>query len=153
MAAYAFVTTWSIRAPLDPVWNAIFHSERWPAWWIGLKRVDELAPGDATGVGCVRRFTWQGQLPYTLRVTMHVIRVEPMAVVESLASGELCGRGVWRFSAGREETTVRYEWDVSTTKRWMNRLAPIARPLFRWNHDVVMRGGERGLRRLLEPTP
>jgi hypothetical protein len=38
---------------------------------------------------------------------------------------------------------------VKTTEWWMNLLAPIARPLFAWNHDVVMRQGGEGLARLL----
>jgi hypothetical protein len=38
---------------------------------------------------------------------------------------------------------VLYEWNVATTKPWMNLIAPIARPVFQWNHDWVMsRGGE-----------
>ena len=28
----------------------------------------------------------------------------------------------------------------------MNVLAPLARPIFEWNHDYVMRAGRRGLR-------
>jgi hypothetical protein len=31
----------------------------------------------------------------------------------------------------------------------MNRLAPLARPVFGWNHDVVMRWGGEGLARRL----
>jgi hypothetical protein len=31
----------------------------------------------------------------------------------------------------------------------MNLLAPLARPVFAWNHDVVMRWGGEGLARLL----
>lgn len=31
----------------------------------------------------------------------------------------------------------------------MNLLAPVARPLFAWNHDVVMTWGGEGLARLL----
>jgi hypothetical protein len=31
----------------------------------------------------------------------------------------------------------------------MNRLAPVARPLFAWNHDIVMRQGAEGLSQLL----
>ena len=31
----------------------------------------------------------------------------------------------------------------------MNLLAPIARPIFAWNHDHVMRNGAEGLARLL----
>jgi hypothetical protein len=42
-------------------------------------------------------------------------------------------------------TTVRYEWRVRTTKRWMNLAAPLLAPLFAWNHDQVMCAGGRGL--------
>jgi hypothetical protein len=31
----------------------------------------------------------------------------------------------------------------------MNLLAPVARPIFRWNHNVVMHQGGRGLAALL----
>ena len=42
-------------------------------------------------------------------------------------------------------TAVTYEWNVSTTKTWMNLLAPVARPVFAYNHDMVMRWGGEGL--------
>ena len=35
--------------------------------------------------------------------------------------------------------------NVRTPRVWMNRLAPIARPLFAANHDAVMRQGGTGL--------
>ncbi len=38
-----------------------------------------------------------------------------------------------------------YSWEVSTTRRWMNRIAPLARPAFAFNHDYVMRQGAHGL--------
>jgi len=31
----------------------------------------------------------------------------------------------------------------------MNMLSPLARPLFKWNHDVVMSWGAEGLRKRL----
>ena len=46
-------------------------------------------------------------------------------------------------------TAVVYDWQVATTKRWMNLLSPIARPVFEYNHDVVMRWGGEGLARRL----
>jgi hypothetical protein len=46
-------------------------------------------------------------------------------------------------------TIVRYDWNVETTKRWMNLLTPIARPLFEWNHNVVMNWGAEGLAKRL----
>ena len=42
-----------------------------------------------------------------------------------------------------------YEWNVATTKPWMNLLAPIARPAFEWNHDWVMSHGGTGIAELL----
>ena len=150
---YAFTTHWHIGAPLGTVWESILHSEQWPRWWPGLQRVLELRPGDDRHVGCVRRFVWKGRLPYTLTVEMAITRVEPPTLLESEASGELVGRGVWRLSPSAEGTAVRYDWRVATTTRWMNWLAPVARPVFRWNHDVVMRNGECGLKRLLEGRP
>ena len=47
-------------------------------------------------------------------------------------------------------TAVTYEWNVRTTKAWMNLLAPVARPVFAYNHDVVMRWGGEGLARRLD---
>jgi hypothetical protein len=46
-------------------------------------------------------------------------------------------------------TAVLYEWDVRTTRAWMNALAPVARPLFTRSHDRVMRQGGEGLARRL----
>ena len=52
-------------------------------------------------------------------------------------------------SSATRETTVTYEWNVRTTKPWMNVAAPLARPIFRWNHNVVMHQGGEGLAALL----
>ncbi len=63
--------------------------------------------------------------------------------------GELAGTGRWRLFEQDGVTAVTYEWNVATTKRWMNLLAPIARPVFAWNHDWVMARGGEGLARRL----
>jgi hypothetical protein len=66
-------------------------------------------------------------------------------LLEGMATGELQGRGLWQLSTDGDETIVRYDWSVETTKSWMNLLSPIARPLFEWNHNVVMSWGAQGL--------
>ena len=38
---------------------------------------------------------------------------------------------------------------MHTTKPWMNAVAPIAAPVFRWNHHQVMRWGGEGIARHL----
>ena len=69
--------------------------------------------------------------------------------MEGRAHGELDGTGRWRLWEQDGLTAVTYEWNVETTKRWMNALAPVARPVFAWNHDWVMTRGGEGLARRL----
>ena len=145
MKPYKFVTIWRVEAPIERVWNEIYHSGEWPTWWKGVESVLEVRKGDERGVGSVRRYTWKSKLPYRLSFDMETIRVEPPTLLEGIASGELQGRGLWQLSANGGETIVRYDWSVDTTKRWMNLVSPIARPLFEWNHNVVMNWGAAGL--------
>ena len=149
MADYSFVTLWQFRSPLAPVWEMVYRSEDWPAWWRGVERVERLEPGDAGGVGALRRYTWKSRLPYRLAFEMRLTRVEPQSIIEGEAVGELTGHGLWRFAEDGGVTRVRYDWNVRTTKPWMNLLAPVARPLFKWNHDVVMNWGAEGVARRL----
>lgn len=150
MSNYEFVTIWNIDAPLELVWEQIKRSENWHKWWKGVIRVVELKEGDADGLGSIRRSTWKSLLPYTLEFDSEIVRIEPMKLIEARAFGELNGRGLWQLEEiddGR--TRVRYDWVVKTTKTWMNILAPVARPFFRWNHDTIMRWGEEGLKQRL----
>ncbi|ABO53804.1 SRPBCC family protein [Burkholderia vietnamiensis] len=152
MAEYRFSTTWRVDAPLAAVWDAIYQVDRWPEWWKGAVRTVELEPGDARGVGALQRYTWKGALPYRLTFDMRVLRVERPRVLAGRASGAIEGDGRWSFRGDGARTVVRYDWHIRTREPWMNWLAPVARPLFTWNHDVVMREGARGLARLLGTT-
>jgi hypothetical protein len=117
--------------------------------------VVELAPGTEDGVGQLSRYTWRSKLPYELEFEMRTTRVAQPVLLEGEATGELAGTGRWRLleqdgpSTGAPVTVVTYEWNVATTKPWMNLLAPVARPVFAWNHDWVMGNGGEGLARLL----
>jgi len=146
---YHLTSLWRFDAPLDVVWDAIFDTEAWPDWWNGAECIVTLERGDASGLGTRQRYTWKSVLPYRLTFVARVTRIEPLLLLEGQVEGDLEGRGCWRF--GREDgfTTVRYEWQVRTTRLWMNLLAPLARPLFRWNHDALMRAGRIGLARHL----
>ena len=149
MAQYEFTTIWRVRAPQDKVWDLIFNSDRWPNWWRGVEKVEKVHDGDANHVGAVYRYTWKSKLPYRLIFDMQTMRVEPRSIIEGRAIGELQGTGLWTLTHDHGITTVRYDWKVETTKAWMNLLAPIARPFFSWNHDVVMGWGGEGLARTL----
>jgi polyketide cyclase/dehydrase/lipid transport protein len=153
MKEYTLVTRWRLAAPIDRVWGAIYAVEAWPRWWRYVQSVVELSKGDANGVGAVRRFTWSSALPYRLSFEMRVTVVEPPTRMEGIALGELSGTGCWHLAADGGTTRVRYDWTVTTTKPWMNLLAPVMRPVFRWNHGQVMAEGARGLARHLGVEP
>src|SRR5919108_1876871 len=149
MTQYRFLTTWCLDAPIGPVFEAIDDAARWPEWWKGVTRADLLEPGGDDGVGRLWRLTWRSRLLYDLTFESRVTLREPPYALEGTATGELIGTGRWRLFEG-QGTAVVYEWNVRTARAWMNRLAPIARPVFAWNHDAVMREGAAGLSRLLD---
>jgi uncharacterized protein YndB with AHSA1/START domain len=175
VSEYSFLTTWCLEASIEPVWDAIHDSERWPQWWRGVEKVVEIEPAGENDTGQVAEYTWKSRLPYELRFLMRSTRSERPHLLEGEASGELAGTGRWRLfeapfarealpgwgrapnlTSGRARTpgdvratAVLYEWDVRTTRAWMHLLAPVARPIFAWNHDHVMRNGAEGLSRLL----
>lgn len=146
MARYHFVTRLRVGADRQQVWEAILDPVVWPSWWRWLKRVELLERGDADRVGARYRLIFGTALPYSLSFETTTARVSAPALLEVRASGELAGRGLWQLlDAPGASTDVTYTWLVETTKRWMNVVAPLARPLFSWNHDVLMRDFGRGL--------
>ena len=146
---YRFITVWNIEAPIEEVCEAIYHSLNWPQWWRNVVSVEEIARGDARGIGSVRRYTWRGRLPYRLTFDIRVTHTEPLTAIEGIASGDVVGHGRWSFTSDGTVTTVRYEWQVHTTPVWMNLLALFARPFVKWNHDAVMQQGGVALARML----
>ncbi|MGI8552154.1 MAG: SRPBCC family protein [Dehalococcoidia bacterium] len=157
MTQYSFRTTWRFQAPIEQVWAAIRNYEAWPSWWDAVVEARQLAPSDADGRGEVVRFGFRTRLFYHIRFILTVTDAQPPSELTGQATGQLSGTGRWRLREDAGGTVVRYAWDVSTTRRWMNLLGPIARPAFNWNHDWVMERGYVGLSRLIadqaEQTP
>jgi hypothetical protein len=114
-----------------------------------VRRVATLDRGDAERVGSRYRIAWRSRIPYDLEFDFTVRRLESPRLMEGDAAGELAGTGCWRLFEQDGVTAVIYDWDVRTAKRWMNLAAPLARPVFEYNHDLVMRWGGEGLARRL----
>ena len=95
------------------------------------------------------RIAWRSRIPYDLEFEFTVHDMDEPCSMSGEADGELTGSGQWRLFEQDGVTAVTYEWNVHTTKPWMNVLAPVARPIFEYNHNVVMRWGGEGLARRL----
>jgi uncharacterized protein YndB with AHSA1/START domain len=149
---YYFTTRWFFRAPIERVFAELDAVEQWPDWWRGVVSVQVLSQGGPGRLGARTRNVWRSVLPYALTFDAEIVARQPPNTIAVVASGELVGHGRWELTSEAGGTRVVYHWQVATTRAWMNLLAPIARPFFKWNHDVVMRWGGQALARRLGTT-
>ena len=154
MAYYEFATIWRLDAPIDRIYRLIDNPADWPRWWPSVLDVRKLGRAGPEGVGEVYAATMKGRLPYALTFQARSTLREPPNRLELSATGELEGTGTWVLTEANGRTTVRYDWRVRTTRRWMNVFArlPFADAIFRLNHHAVMRRGLAGIRRELGAT-
>lgn len=152
MADYRFNTTWRVQASLQDAWTVLFDAESWPAWWPSVQQVDQLAVGSPDGLGRRLRYRFSTRLPYTLSFEAELVEVlRPTRLVAS-AEGELDGTWTCELVQDGDSVVVRHDWAVKTTQPWMNVLAPVARPVFAWNHASLMREGGKGFGAMLGTT-
>ena len=133
---YHFTTHWNIQASPDAIYEVLKDGERYQDWWkpaylrtekVGEKKVRALV---------------RALLPYTLEFTTELIRDEPPRELELRSTGELEGRGLWVLKPNGGSTDVYFYWDVRTHKPLLRWLSFLLKPLFKKNHDWVMRQGE-----------
>lgn len=153
MKEYTFITTWNLKnASLDAAWNVIKAVDEWPQWWKGVKSVQTIREGDSQGIGKISLFVFKSALPYELTFRSELLQLKKHELMIGKAHGELEGTGIWTFAQQEDIIRIVYVWNVKTTQAWMNFLAPLLRPAFKWNHDVVMRWGLQGLAKRLQAT-
>jgi uncharacterized protein YndB with AHSA1/START domain len=149
VSGYSFLTIWLVDAPRQAVWDVLADVEAWPGWWPAVERAEELEAGDAQRVGSRYRVRWRAPIGYALEFDFTVDESDNPRRMAGRATGELEGTGVWQLFEEGGTTAVTYDWEVRATRRWMNALGPLPRPLFRWSHDRVMAGGGEALKRLV----
>ncbi len=147
---YNFTTQWVLKATITEVWSIMTASEQWPEWWKGVISVTELAKGDEKGLGSIRRYTLTSPMYYELSFDLLLTERKEFQLLEGKVSGKLEGTGIWTFSQRNDICYITCYWKVKTNVRWMNVLAPLLAPLFRYNHKIVMISGAKGLARKLE---
>lgn len=145
-AAFEFVSRWELSADRDAVWNALVDFQQWPVWWPGLEKVIETIHGDASGIGQKATAVWRGPVGYSLNMSIEAVERAYPDYLRGVATGDVVGEGVWRLDTVEGEwTSISFDWQVRANRRWMEFLAPVARPLFVSSHDHVMKEGAEGL--------
>ncbi|MCW2497794.1 SRPBCC family protein [Jatrophihabitans sp.] len=143
MGNYVFRSTWHLDASPEAVYTALADVERYPLWWPQIRagrRLDE-ASGE---------ITCRSLLPYDLTFVATRVVEDPVGhVLRATMAGDLNGTSEWRVSRAAGRTEAVFDEDVTVGNSMVRRAGFAARPALRFNHDLMMRAGERGLRRYL----
>jgi uncharacterized protein YndB with AHSA1/START domain len=147
LRGYYFCERWFVAAPIEDVWTAIRDVEGYPRWWNEFLEVKRL--NNVEGVGSRVSVHAKAALPYHMYFTLEAIMEDRPRAAVSKVSGDLNGEMRWRLESAGGGTRLVFDEAVRTGKPLLNALAPLFKPLFAWNHKVMMTSGERGLRRYL----
>mgnify|MGYP000204838837 CR=1 FL=1 len=144
---YHFVTQWRLQATAEEVNAVLGDALGLPRWWPAVYLdVQEIAPGDANGVGRVIDLHTKGWLPYTLRWRFRVREVEGLTRIVLLAEGDFIGRGIWTVTPDGDWVDITYDWKITARKPLLRSLSFLFKPIFAANHHWAMRQGEESLR-------
>ena len=133
---YHFITHWRIQGSKEIIYQILKDGAGYERWW-------KPAYVTSTEVGKNKiRSLVRAKLPYTLTFTTEAVREIPYEEFEIRSSGELAGTGLWKFRQVNEWTEIDFYWDVRAEKPLVRWLSLFLKPIFRWNHDWVMKTGE-----------
>ncbi len=144
---YYFCEEWKVAASIDRAWMAIRDLEAYPRWWrefVEVRRLNEL-----DGVGSQVSVHAKAALPYHMYFDLETIVEERPRLAIVKVRGDLNGEMRWRLEPEGSGTHLTFDESVRTGKLLLNVFAPAFKPLFAWNHRVMMASGERGLHRYL----
>jgi hypothetical protein len=138
---YVFHTEWHLAVAPDIVYSALYDVANYPQWWPQVRAVREV--NDALGeVRC------RSLLPYNLVFVITRDIEDPVGrVLRARQTGDLEGTSRWMI---RPDGTAVFDEDVVVCKPLVRVAGRFARPALRFNHHLMMRGGERGLRQYLQ---
>jgi hypothetical protein len=141
---YRFRSVWHVDAPPCAVYEVLSDIANYPVWWPEVRAATKI--DDETGELRCRSF-----LPFDLVVQVkHSIRNQQAGLLRATLSGDLEGFASWEIIGKDGGTDLVFDQEVVVNKALLRRLVLIARPFFRGNHDLMMRGGLKGLKQQLE---
>lgn len=143
---YYFKTRWLVHAPVSAVYPLINNAEGWPLWWPSVRSV---TPITAAANSEKQRQHWRTPMGYAFSFDLELLERLPEKRLHAVATGMLEGTGTWTFEDTERGCVVTFIWDVRTNKAWMNQLSWLLRPVFHYNHYLVMEQGRRGLGKML----
>lgn len=147
---YHFVTHWKVPGTIERVSDILAAPLELPRWWPEVYiDVEQLKPGDPTGVGAQYQLLTRGFLPYRLRWSFEVTESRRPHGFSLRAWGDIEGAGIWTFEQLEDGVLINYDWRVRANKPIIHLFSPLLKPLFSANHAWAMRRGREALLREL----
>lgn len=143
---YVFRSRWRIRAGVDEVYATLADVASYPTWWRQVRSARWI--DDRSGV-----ITCRSLLPYDLTFVIAREREDPVErVLRGTLSGDLNGSSQWTVSTDGDSALAVFDEDVTVGRGMLRVAGAVARPTLSFNHGLMMRSGEAGLRRHLEQS-
>ncbi len=143
---YVFHSEWHLPASPAEVYEALRDVANYPNWWPQVRAVRQLDEHSAE-ISC------RSLLPYDLVfVIRRDIEDRTARILQAHQTGDLEGSSRFTVTGSDRTAVASFDEDVVVRKALVRQLGLIARPVLRLNHGVMMREGERGLRRYLQRT-
>jgi hypothetical protein len=140
---YRFRSQWRLDADPDRVYATLADVARYPGWWPQVRGARQL---DKTS-GELR---CRSLLPYDLVFVARRDIEDPVErVLRATLIGDLTGTSQWTITSDDGGTAAVFDEDVVVRKALVRATGIVARPALRFNHGLMMRSGEHGLRRHL----
>lgn len=141
---YRFRSVWHVDASPADVYEVLSDIANYPVWWPEIRKATKI--DDESGELRCRSF-----LPFDLVVQVkHSIRNQQAGLLRATLSGDLEGYASWEITGRDGGTDLVFDQEVVVNKVLLRRLVLIAKPFLRGNHDLMMRGGFKGLKQVLE---
>jgi hypothetical protein len=143
--AFVFRSRWTLPAPPQRVYSVLADVEGYPRWWPQVRAARRL--DETSG-----ELTCRSLLPYDLVFVMHQeLEDADNLVLRARMSGDLNGTSQWTITADGDGSSAIFDEDVSVGSGLLGAAGRLFRPALKFNHDLMMRAGEKGLRSHLRP--
>ncbi|MDV6272876.1 SRPBCC family protein [Rhodococcus erythropolis] len=138
MTEFDFRSVWTLPASADRVYDVLADAERYSRWWPQIRRV--RTTDEHSGSMAIR-----SAVPLTLLVFGRRDVEDPVArYLKVHLSGAMIGWSSWSVRPAGSGCVADFRQQVAVSGA-LGLASRIAKPVFEWNHEAMMRGGHRGL--------
>lgn len=124
---YRFATVFTIDVEPHRIWDALTAPKGWLAAYPDVEHWEQKARGGADHLGDRYAIVHHVTGPVKLRYDVEVVRTRIPDRLAWRVTGDVAGTGTFELEQLDDVTDIRFTWEVATTRRWMNVLAPIIR--------------------------